>query len=72
MHFGVQCFDPAIHHLGKAGVVRYLGDRNRIFAQQAKGASSREYFYALLGECLGKIYNASFIGNTDQCAGNFS
>ena len=71
MHFRVQGFDPAIHHLWKAGVVRHLSDCDRIFTQQAKGAPSREYFYTLLGESLGKFNNAGFIGNTDQCAGNF-
>ena len=72
MHFRVQGFDPAIHHLWKAGVVRHLSDCDRIITQQAKGAPSREYFYTLLGESLGKFNNAGFIGNTDQCAGNFS
>ena len=72
VHFRVQGLYSAIHHLGEAGVIGHFGNGDIIFAQQAKSATSGQYLYAHLSQGAAKFYNAGFIGNTDQCAGNFS
>ena len=40
VNFGVQSFDPAVHHFREAGVVGDFGNSDLIFLQHTEGAAS--------------------------------
>ncbi len=72
VNFGVQRFDPAIHHFRKPCVVRDFRRSNAVVAKQFKGAAGGEDFDALCNKGLGEFNDAGFVGYTDQCAFNGS
>ena len=65
---GVQGFYPAVHHLRKAGVVRYLGHFEAAVLQQAVGAAGGQQLHPQLAQGGGEIHQAGFIGNAEQRA----
>src|SRR5690606_28882994 len=48
VNFGVQGFHPAIHHFGKARVIRDFHGSNAVVAKEPKSATCRQYFNTLL------------------------
>ena len=72
VYLGMQGLDPAIHHLGEAGVVGDLGHRQARVGQQLGGSAGGEQGHATLVECLGKFQDASLVRHTQQCTANGS
>ena len=62
MHLGVEGFDAAIQHLGEAGVVGHLGDRQAVVGQQFGGAARGQQLDAQRMQALGQFNNAGFVG----------
>ena len=58
VHFGVQCLDAAVEHLGEAGEVGDLAHGEAGIAQGAGGATGRNEFSAVASETLRKIHDA--------------
>ena len=50
VHLGMQCLDPAIHHLGKAGVVGHIADGDAGLFQVPPGAAGAEDLDAAGGQ----------------------
>ncbi len=71
MHLGMQRLDAAIEHFREAGVVGNVGDGEAGVAQQLGGAAGGEQLDAETGEGAGEIDGAMFVGNADQCLGDF-
>ena len=67
MHLGVQRFDPAVHHFGKAGQVGNIAHRQAGLADQAVGATGRDQFNPGLGQPAGEIGHAGFVEYRKQC-----
>ena len=68
VHFGVQRFYPAVHHLGETGVIGHFYCGNVAVFEQAVSPAGRENFNTLLMQGTGKIYDACFVGDADQGA----
>jgi len=68
----VQGLHPAIHHLGKAGVVAHLGDGDAVFLQQSGGTAGGEDLHACLRQALGEFHHAGLVGDTDECSGDLA
>ena len=61
MNFRVQGFDPAIHHLGEAGVIGDFRHGNPLIAQQPAGSACGENFNTSLSQRAGERHDAGFI-----------
>ncbi|OPZ04932.1 MAG: hypothetical protein BWZ09_01451 [Alphaproteobacteria bacterium ADurb.BinA305] len=70
MHLRVQGLDPAVQHLGEAGVLGDVGHRQAGLAQQAGGAAGRQQLDAERGELAGEVEHATFVGDADQGLGH--
>ena len=68
MYSRMQGFDTAIQALGEAGHIRNAGYSNTIFLQSACSAACGNYFISQLFQLPGKLNNASFIRNAEQCS----
>ena len=69
--FGVERFDAAIEHFGKAGVLADVFDGEAGVAEGLGGAAGGDEFHAGSGEGLGEGHEAGFIGDGKQGAANF-
>ena len=70
VHLRMQGLDAAVEHLGEAGVLGDVGDRQAGLAQQAGGAAGRQQLDAEGGELAGEVEHAAFVGDTDQGLGH--
>ena len=50
MHLGMQRLDPAVHHLGKAGQLRHVHDRQAGVLDRLGGAAGGDELDAVLGK----------------------
>ncbi len=71
MDFGMQRLDPAIHHFREAGKLGDVFHGNAGFTQQLGRASGRNQFDVEGGKFLGKIDQAGFVSNAQNCALDF-
>ena len=65
---GVQRFHAAIEHLGEAGEIGDVFDRDPGIAQKLGGAASGDEFDSQGGELAGEVGQAGFIGDAENCA----
>jgi hypothetical protein len=63
----VQGLDPAVHHFGKTGDGVDARDFHAGLRQFFRGAAGADDFDAHLGQRLGKLDDALFVGDTDEC-----
>ena len=63
----VQRLDAAVHHLGKAGHVGDVDDRQAGRRQRLGGAAGRDQFDAAGGEAAAELSQPGFVGNTQNC-----
>ena len=68
MDRGLQGFHPAIHDLGKAGVVAHFDDFEAGVAQRLGRAAGREDFDPMGRQRLAKLDQAGLVGDGDQGA----
>ena len=68
MHLGMQSFDAAIEHLGEAGELGNIFDRNPRIAQQLSRASGGNEFDAEAGELAGEVDQSGLIGDAENGA----
>ena len=67
MHHGVQSFDAAIEHLGKAGDIGHLAHGQALVAQQLRGATGGDQAHAQSVQSMGEFGDAALIGDRNQC-----
>jgi hypothetical protein len=60
---GVQGLDAAVHHLGKAGVLGHLGDRQAGLQQQLGGAAGGQQLASEAVQALGEFEDAGLVGD---------
>ena len=65
--FGLQCFYPAVEHLGEAGVVRHFGHRYALAGEQFCGATGGQDFHAQPVQSLCEFEYAGFVRHADEC-----
>jgi len=68
MHLWVQCFHAAIHHFGKARVIRDFLDRKARVFERLERAAGGEDFHAVFCKALREIDEAGFVGHGYQGA----
>src|SRR3546814_6024306 len=66
MHLGVQRLDPAVHHLGKAGVVGYVLYRKPRLAQRFGGAARGQQFHPVPRKRLPQRHKPRLVGHRKQ------
>jgi hypothetical protein len=64
----VEGFDPAVQHLGKAGEIGHITDRQTLFAQQGGSAAGRENLDPEAVQLPGELDDAGFVRNAQQSA----
>ena len=58
--------DAAVEHLGKAGDLAHIGDRDARVAEQARGAAGGDEFGAQVGEGGGEIDDAGLVSDAEE------
>ena len=66
MDLRVQRLDPAVEHLGKAGVVGDFSDGQASLGQQLGGPAGREQADAEGRQLAGEVDDAGLVGDRDQ------
>jgi len=66
VHLGVQGLQPPVHHLGEAGVVGDVADRDSLAFELATGAAGAEDFDADIDEPPGEPGQAQLVADADQ------
>ncbi len=66
----MQRLDSPIHHFGKAGRLRHIGDGEARVAQRFGGAAGRQQRHALAGEKPGEFDEPGLVGDGNQRAAN--
>jgi len=66
----VQGLHPAVHHLGKAGVVGDLGHRHVVVGEQLGGAAGTENLHAAGVQFTGEVEDAGFVRDAEEGAGD--
>ncbi len=69
MDGGMERLDAAVHHLGKAGHFRYVGDIEPGRDQRQPRAAGRNDLDAVIGERPRKLDQAGLVGNGNEGAG---
>ena len=69
MDSGMECFDAAVHHLGKAGDLRHFGHVEPGRDQCQARAAGRNDFDAVIGERPRELDQAGLVGNGNEGAG---
>ena len=64
----VQRLDPAVHHLGKAGDVRDVGDRQPGLGDGLRRSAGRDELDAAGGEPAREVDQPGLVRNTQNCA----
>jgi hypothetical protein len=62
----MQGLDPTVEHLGKAGVIRNIGDIEAGVAQQLGGTAGGKQLDPKLGQAAGEINRAALVGNAEE------
>ena len=62
----VQRLHPAVEHLGKAGVVGHLGDRQARLGQQLRGAAGGQQLHAERVQRAGEVDDAGLVRDRQQ------
>ena len=70
VHLGMQRFDAAIEHLGKAGEIGDVLDGESGIAQCACRAARRDEFHAVICQRATEFDQSGLIGNAEQRATN--
>ena len=68
VHRGMQGLDAAVHHLGKAGQLGNVDDREPGLAQRLARAAGGDEFDAVAGESAGELDDPALVGNGDESA----
>src|SRR6266478_2884790 len=66
--FGVQGLHASAQHLGPAGEIGNVAQRDPRFAQQLGGSASGEDLDFQCRQALGKFHNSCFVEHTDERA----
>ena len=66
MDGGVQGFDPALHHLGKARDVRHAGHGQARFGQRARRAAGRDQLESARRQRMTEGDDSGFVRNAQQ------
>mgnify|MGYP003339683527 CR=1 FL=1 len=70
MHFGVQCFHPAIHHFREAGDVRDIGHREAGLLDGSGGSAGGHQLETTGGEAPGEVNQTVLVGYAEQGTGH--
>ena len=65
---GMERFQPAVHHFGKAGVLGDVADGDAFALQVFAGAAGAEDFHAGGGQSAGEIGQPQLVADADQGA----
>jgi hypothetical protein len=68
MHARMQRLDASVHHLGKAGQIRDIANREPRLRQRRAGAAGRNQFDAAPGQCAGEVDQSGLVGHRQQGA----
>ena len=71
VHLRDEGLHAAIHHLGKAGVVGNLPDRDACGGDRLGGAAGGEEFHPLLVKAAGEVDESGLVGDGEECALDF-
>ena len=67
----MQSFHPPFQHFGKSGETRNVAHRNFFLPQQVRRAAGGNDIDALPLQRARKRGDAGFVGNGNECAGDF-
>ena len=67
MNFRVERLYTPVEHLGKAGVIGDLGDREARLLQKPGRAAGRDQAHAVCHEPAREIDQPGLVGNAEQC-----
>ena len=67
MYFGMKCLDPAVHHLGKTGITRHLGEFYPGFCEGFPGSTGTHDAVFLLAQRFCKLDDASLVPDGEEC-----
>ena len=62
----MQGFQPSVHHLRKAGIIRHVGDRDPAFPQLRRRSARGEDLHAEGLQSLGEFDDPLLVRHTDQ------
>ena len=62
----MQCLDPAVEHLGRAGVVRDPRDRDALLAEQSRGPTTRDDLHVERFQHLAELDDSFLVVDADQ------
>ena len=63
---GMERLQPAVHHLGEAGVLGDVADGDALALQVLAGAAGAEDFHAGGGQAAGEVGQAELVADADQ------
>jgi hypothetical protein len=65
VNFGMQGFQPPVHHLREAGVIGHFDYRDATGAEQFGGAAGGQQFHPPISQSAGEIHQPGFVGNAE-------